>query len=228
MRFILPFLLIFTLQPALAETERLMTVTGQGVINVEPDLAHINLGVQTVGKTANAALKENNSKMAKIIAELKAVGIEDRDIQTTNFSISPQWEQIKQSSKHQRPKIIGYIVSNMVNLRIRDLDTIGEVLDQVVNLGANSFHGIRFDISNRAELMDDARVLAVKKARSRAEILTEAAGVELGEILTISEGGGFVPQGRFAQADAMMAEAVPIAQGELEIRAPVSLTYELE
>ena len=211
-----------------AETVRQMTVSAQGTVQAEPDMARIYLGVQTVGKTADAALDENSTKMQGIFDLLEGLKIEPRDIQTTNFSINPQWERIKAGSNNQQPKIIGYIVSNDIQLRIRDLDSLGGILDAVAGLGANSFRGIQFDVTDRAALLDTARIKAVETAKARAELLTKAAGVELGELISLSEGGGIVPQPRFARAEAMVADAVPIAQGELDITSTVTLTSLLE
>ena len=225
-------LLIFTISASIAFAEdpkRQMTVTAEGVVNATPDMARVQIGVQTAGPSAQIALGENSKRMDAVFSFLKEQGIEERDMQTTQFSIHPQWKRIKASSSNQTPSIEGYIVSNSINLRLRDLEKLGVILDKVTQDGANNLGSVQFDVSNRAELMDQARVNAVKAARARAELLSSAAGGKLGDILLISESGGFAPQPRFARAEADVALAsVPIAEGELSIRAMISLTYELE
>ncbi|MEM7242318.1 MAG: SIMPL domain-containing protein [Pseudomonadota bacterium] len=223
------FCLIFASALSAEEVRRQMSVSAVGTVSAEPDMARIQIGVQSVGITAAEVLDANSAKMQNILELLSAEGVADKDVQTTQFNISPQWERRKNNAPEVPPKIIGYVVNNSVNVRVRDLPKLGAILDKVTGFGANAIGSIQFDVSNRAELMDQARVTAVKTAKARAEMLAEAAGVKLGDLLLLSEGHASQPRQVFARAEASFAaDAVPIAQGELDIRATVTLTYEIE
>ncbi len=209
------------------EIQRTITITGQGQVSVKPDIAIVESGVVTQAKTAAEALTANTQAMQAVFATLKEVGIEDKDMRTSQFSVN---------AIHTRPergearRITGYQVSNLVSVTIRDLDRVGEVLDRVVSNGSNELRGIRFQVENPGPLMDGAREDAVKDALRKAKIYVAAAGVALGPVLTINEhGGGGRPQPMFARSMAMEAAAdVPIAAGEQTLSTSVTLVIGLE
>ena len=213
---------LFAVSPAQAEDARYLTVTGEGRATSAPDMATVNLGVQREARNAGAAMAAASDAATGVLATLEAAGIEGRDIQTTRIGLDPRYARQTDNSP---PRITGYIASNDLVVRVRDLSVLGEVLDGVVSEGANSFRGISFGVSDPSEMADDARQDAVRDAMERAETLAGAAGLTLGEIQTLSEGGGpGVPQP--VMRGAMMAEAaVPIAQGEIEVNARVTIVY---
>lgn len=203
-----------------------ITVSGEGEVKGKPDMAVITVGVGTEAKTAAEAMDANNQAMHQLMATLKQEGIEERDIQTTNFNISPQY---RQDEARQQPKIVGYQVENQVTIGVRDLAKLGGLLEKLVQSGANRMHGIQFKFSDRKALVNDARRQALADARQAAEIYAEAAGVQLGEVLLIREQGTAVPmpfQG--VQMEMMAARAsVPISAGEQAVSVNISVTYAL-
>ncbi len=211
-----------------SEPPRRMTVTGTGDAAAVPDTAMVNFGVMTEGKTARAALDANNTAMAEVLQSLKEAGLEDRDVQTSNFSIQPEYVRYPSGQTGPR-RISGYRVSNQVTVIVRDLANLGAVLDRAVSDGANTFNGLSFTFSDMQPLQDEARVAAVKDARRKAELLTEAAGVRLGRVITLSENSGYRPPAPRMRAMAMEAAAdVPIAAGESQVSVTVSITFEIE
>ena len=219
--------LVLVSGPALAEDRTpTISLTGTGVIDRAPDMATIRVGVNTGGKTAREALDENTANATEVIETLKAAGIAEADIQTSNFGIQPVYKDRKLSSRSENP-VDYYRVTNMVGAVIRDLDTVGTVLDKVITAGGNQVNGISFGLSTYDAAMDEARALAVADARRKAELYAEAAGVTLGPILSISEAGGHVAP-RQEMAMARMASApVPIQGGELSVTANVSIVWEI-
>lgn len=204
-----------------------ITVSGEGKASAVPDMATLSSGVVSEGKTAREALDANSGAVAQLIEAIKAAGIEARDIATSGFSVQPQYAPPKKDS-NEAPHIAGYQVSNNVTVRVRDLGTLGDLLDQMVTKGANQIGGIAFDISKPEALEDTARAAAVKDARHQAGIIAEASGVRLVRVISIASEGGPRPMPRMMMASAMKAEAVPIEAGESEIRAGVTITYEIE
>ncbi|MEL6169345.1 MAG: SIMPL domain-containing protein [Pseudomonadota bacterium] len=207
--------------------DRLLTVTATGVVEAMPDMATIQLGVLTEERTAQAAISTNSRAMNGILATLTAAGIEARDLQTSNFSVSPRWGRYSQQG--DRAEITGYQVSNQLTVRVRELEKLGEILDVVAQAGGNLFQGLRFGVEDDASLRDTARERAVAEARRKAELLAEAADVSLGALVSLSEATGASPR-PMAQMDFARAEsaAVPVAAGEVGITAQVSLVYRIE
>ena len=202
-----------------------LTLTGQGSVAVTPDIATVQIGVETNADTARAALAGNSEAAAKIIDALKGAGLEPRDIQTSGFSVSPIYADRKSFSDGE-PVVRGYRVTNMVTARVRALERLGAVLDQVVDVGANRIHGISFGLDDDTEALDRARIAAVEDATRKARIYAEATGVSLARILSISEAGAVV-QPRGAVMMEMARAAVPVEVGETTIGASVTITWEI-
>lgn len=214
------------------QTPRIL-VTGTGTVSIEPDMAIVSLGVTKQEKTARAALDANTKAMADILLAMKAAGIEERDLQTSNFSIQPQYFYPKSSSgDDRRPRIDGYIVRNSLTVRIRDLSAIGDVLDASVSLGVNDGGNLVFTNDDPASAISEARAKAMKDAIKKAGTLTQAAGVELGDIIEISEQSRRNDPRPMAQARMMEMAAdsapVPIAAGENTYEVSVNVTFGIE
>jgi len=217
-------------QPASAPAPRTLTLTGQGEVTSAPDIAIISAGVVTEASTAREALSASNAAMATVLQTIRAAGVEARDIQTSNFSVQPKYSYSGTSGNDQKaPQIDGYTVSNSVTTIVRNLDGLGPVLDAVVSSGANQLNGLSFSIAKPEPLRNEARKLAVAEAIARAQLYVGAAGVTLGDILSISEAGyARPPQPVFANARAMAADAaVPVAEGEQAISAEVNIVWEI-
>lgn len=209
--------------PAWADTTvSTITVTGTGTVQAPPDLATLMIGVTTQGETAAVALSANSEAVEAVIARLTASGIEARDMQTSNLSINPNWSNFDGSST---PTISGYVATNLLTVRVRDLDGLGTVLDAAVADGANTLNGLTFGLAKPEPALNDARKAAVADARAKAELLVTAAGMKLGRIVMITESGAWTdPQPMFRES---AAGAPPVAGGELAMTANVSIQYEM-
>jgi uncharacterized protein YggE len=204
---------------------RLLTVIGEGEVKAKPDQAMLSAGVVTQGKTAAAALAANTRAMNAVFDTLKRLDIPERSIRTSDISVQPQYS----NDSHQPQRIVGYQVSNTVTVTVDDLGRLGPTLDALVSSGANAMGDIIFNLRDPKPLQAQAREAGMKDAISRAGTLARAAGVVLGPIVQISEGGNSalpVPIGRRIAAAASL-EATPVAPGEATVQANVSVTWEI-
>ncbi|MFN3933384.1 SIMPL domain-containing protein [Parvibaculum sp.] len=219
------------LAQATEQRARTITITGEAQVSAAPDIAYVDMGVVTEGKTAGEALAANTAAMQKVFDGLEKAGIDKKDMQTSNFSVYPVYEQVRpDDNRPHTPKIGGYTVQNQLTVKVRDLDNLGAILDKVVSLGSNQLSGIRFAIDDPKPLMNEARQAAVKDALDKAKLYAGAAGVAVGEIISISENGYSVPQPYYAKDMMMMrAEAapVPVAAGEQTVSANVTLVIRI-
>ena len=208
---------------------RTMNVSGVGKAYLTPDIAYINIGVQTEKKDASEAVATNNTQTEKVTAALKTAGVDEKDIQTTNFSIYPQ---PKYDDKGQPTGEITYVVQNTVSVTVRDITKIGDILDAAVKAGANNIYGIQFDVSDKSEALTLAREEAVKNAQVAANDLAKASGVTLGPIQTITSYGGGVPvyvsEGKGGGGMAVAESAsVPVSTGQMVLTVDVNIVYEI-
>ncbi|HQU70299.1 MAG TPA: SIMPL domain-containing protein [Albidovulum sp.] len=214
--------------PAYAETQpATISVTGEGRVEIAPDMATVNLGVTTEADTAAAALKANSEALAAALAKLKEAGIADRDIQTSGLSVNPRYDYPNDGSQ---PKLNGYVAANMVMVRVRDLSVLGTMLDGAVSDGANTLNGIAFSLQETDATMDEARRRAVTDATHKAALYAEAAGVKLGRIASITEQMNYGGPQPMMMAEARMAKdagSVPVASGELTVASTVSVVFEI-
>lgn len=224
-------LALVSLTPAQADTDlrRTITLTGHAEVKTAPDMAVVNLGVFSQGATAKAALEANTKNMSGLMAVLKAAGIDDKDIQTSNFSVGPRYEN---NTNNNPPKVIGYDVTNSVIVTVHKLDDLGALLDKAVSAGSNQIDSMSFTVSDPQELQDQARKTAVKDAQRKAALMAEAAGAKLGNVLYINDSTpGPIPMSMRGgmMADAMVAKAapVPVAQGQMVISSDVNVVWEL-
>ena len=203
---------------------RQVTVVGTGEAKAAPDQATVQLGVQTEAQSSREALDENSTRMTALIDQLKQLGIEAKDIQTSNFNISPTYSQNGRT-------VTGYQVTNMVSVTIRNIDQAGELLDQVVSAGANTIYGIGFGIGDPQALRTTARDAAIANARAQAEAMALAVGGSVGQVLIVSETINTPPPIPLARESVAMDQAAgaapPIETGEQTITAQVQITYEL-
>jgi uncharacterized protein YggE len=182
--------------------------------------------VVTEGDSASEALKKNSQGMEGLMQSLAGQGIAEKDIQTTNVSVSPRYSNIRD---RENMHIVGYEASNNVMAKIRQLSNLGTILDDVVEKGANRMHGVSFSVAEPNPILDQARQKAIQDARRKADLYATAAGVKLGRILLIEEQSHHLPRMEpLVMARAMAAPAVPIASGEQEFRVSISVTYALE
>lgn len=207
-----------------------MIVTGEGKATAVPDIAKISAGIQDSGASLSQVQTSVNKKSQTLVAALKKLGVEDKDIKTTAYNISPQ-----QNFQSNPPVITGYQVSISYEITLRKIDTVNDALAAVTAAGANLVGGVTFDLSDEAELkaLDAARTDAVTKAKNNAESLAKASGVTLGKIINVSENQtGAIRPPVFAADKAVGLGAGPapapnVTPGTTEIDVSVSLSYEV-
>ncbi|MBV9010459.1 MAG: SIMPL domain-containing protein [Pseudonocardiales bacterium] len=210
------------------DVQRTVSVTGVGRVEAAADLLFLNLAVETQAVTATAALAENNRLAAAVLSALKAHGIEEQDIQTTQLSIDPITAQQDQNDT-QPPRIVGYRVRNGLRARLRDVPGAGAIIDAAVQAGgdATRIGGISFSFADPSGLLVAARKGAIGDARARAQQLADGLGVGLGNVISISEsdtsGGPTVPE--FSRAE--FAAPIPILPGESEVTLQITVSYEI-
>lgn len=210
-----------------------IVVTGQGSVDVAPDMAVLGLTVTREADTARDALSANSAAMAEVLAAMQAQGIDQRDLQTSNFSIQPKYvyPPRKSSGEGEPPRIVGYMVRNSLNVRVRDISKVGAVLDQSVSLGVNEGGNILFTNDDPSVPMAQARTRAMQDAIARANTLAKAAGVKTGKLLEISEQSynpGPMPIGRAEMVMARSADAVPVAAGENSYKVTVNVSFAID
>jgi len=208
-------------------------VTGQGSVDVAPDMAVLTLTVTREAETARAALNNNSSAMSEVLAAMETEGVDKRDLQTSGFSIQPKYIYPSQRSPGNRepPRIVGYTVRNSLTVRVRDIGAIGAILDKSVTLGVNEGGNITFTNADPSEAIAQARTMAVKDAIARANTLAAAAGVRTGKLLEISE-QSFTPQPmpmmRAEMSMVASANAVPVAAGENTYKVSVNVSFSID
>jgi len=208
---------------------RTLSVSGNGQAYLAPDIAYIYIGIHTEKLTAAEAVAENTTQTQTLIEAIQDFGIDPKDIRTTNFSIWPMDRFDPATGAPSGEKT--YAVDNTVYVTVRDLETLGDLLDTAVQAGANTVNSVQFDVANKDEALKQARVDAVKNAEAQAKELADATGLSLGEVQSISfvdnqfpifdgKGGG----GGMASE----AAAVPIQPGQLTFTVTVNVTYALK
>lgn len=215
-------------QPA-DDVTRSIHVTGQGEASGKPDLAEIDAGVQTFASTVIEASRQNQAIVEKIFEALDEQGIDKKDIQTSNYSIWAE-QDYSRNGEQGKDRIVGFRVSNIVHVKVREIAKVGEVLAAVTNAGANSINGIQFSVQDTERLERQAREAAMADARARAESLAGLAGVELGEVLSLSMSSAPDYPRPYAASRAMeMADAgapVPgIAPGQQSVSVTINATF---
>jgi hypothetical protein len=212
------------------DTVRSISVNGVGRVKAEPDVADISLGVTKQGEDAKSASQEAATTMDAVIQALLAAGIAEEDIQTTTLSLNPVYDW-----NENPPDIEGWEASNLVNVTVRDITAVGDVVDTATAAGATNVNGISFRVEDPTAAEADARSAAVADARAKADQLAAEAGVTITGIISISESGGQAPQPLYFSRDTMaMAEAAgadmaktPVLPGEVELSISVFVQYEI-
>jgi uncharacterized protein YggE len=212
---------IASFDPALAQ-DKLITVTGEAMTTATPDRVTMRLGVATQGKSARDASEANAKTMTTVIAAIKAVGAEERDIQTARLSLQPQFEQ----KPNGPPHLTGFRASNDVTVKLRDIGKLSDLIDRAVAAGANEMSGIEFTVSDHSKRLDDARAQAIADARRKAEIFAKAAGVVVGRPVSITESATSAPP-RPVAAASFRAAPTPVSPGEVPLHAAVTVSFEL-
>ena len=224
-----PVTLIGPSSQPVAPTNRGITVVGVGKASGTPDVANINVGVETQAASVQQAVDDNKAKMTKLLDALKSLGIADKDIRTSNYGVYTQQQPSPEGKSGAGPT--SYHVNNQVNVIVRDVAKLGDVLDKVVAAGANNIYGVNFSVADTSKLEDDARAKAIADAKDRAASLAQLAGVTLGDVVNVSEViGGPVPV--YSVMDSaktgLGGGGAPIQPGELEVNMSVQVTFAIK
>ena len=211
-------------------------VSGEGSITMPPDLAMLNIGVEATGATVSEARQEAATAMNAIVDALHSRNIEDKDIQTRFFNIFPRYEfqEVLEGGLRSRKQVlVGYTVSNSASIKIRDLDAVGAIVDDVAEAGGNAtrINGISFTVEDPSPFMVSLREEAVMDALAKAQQFADLTGVTLGRLVLISESGRGVPVVGPVMERALFAEAAAaptqISGGELELRMSVQAVFDI-
>jgi uncharacterized protein YggE len=219
-----------TINQAAPENIRTLNVNGIGQVDLTPDIAYIYIGVHDEAATASEAVNANKTHTNSVIAAIKKAGVAEKDIRTSNFSIWPSQQYSPDG------KVTGtiYMVDNSVYITVRDLNNLGNLLDDAITAGANSVNSITFDVADKTEAVKTARAKAVEDAKLQAQELADAAGISLGSVQNINfyDNSSYpspVYGGKGGGGGAMAADvAVPIQPGQLTISVTVSITYSIQ
>jgi uncharacterized protein YggE len=191
-----------------------------------PDVAVISTGVVTRAVTASAAIQQAASRMARVRSALKSAGIADRDIQTSNLSLNPEYRYVE----NQPPKLTGYSATNQLTVRFRDIAATGKIIDALVAEGANQINGPNLTIDKPEAALDEARVQAVAAGRARAELYARSLGLRVVRVVSVSESGGSypVPPMPYVMAARAQAADTKIDPGEQKLQINLAMTFELQ
>jgi uncharacterized protein len=206
--------------------EHSISVSGTGHVIVSPDVADLRLGVSVTKPTVKAARAAAADSMTKVIAALKKLGIADADLQTTGLSLQPQYDY---STNANPPKLVGYTLSNGVSITLRDLDKIGDAIDDGLAAGATSLDGVTFRVDDPVKAQEQARKQAMTQAKSIADTLASSAGVSIKGVASINETTGPTPYPVYydaARAAGIAADAAtPVQVGTNDVTVTVSVVY---
>jgi uncharacterized protein len=218
----------FMAAPAMAQTALppAISVTGEATVSVPPDQAQIDGGVTSDAKTAREASEANNAAMGKVLLALKGAGLDEKDYQTSRLLLQPQFAANYKPSE-RASGIVSFRASNRVMVKVRDVTKVASVIDVLVGAGANEIGGIQFTVTQASKVLDEAREKAVADARRKADIYAKAAGVTLGEPISISEEGAPAPMFRSKMA-APMAAGAQVAPGEETLSVTVSVSWAIK
>lgn len=210
---------------AATPAEHTITVTANGKVTVVPDVARVNLGVTITKSTVKAVRAAGADSMTRMIAAIKALGVADADIQTTNLSLYPQY------GNGSTPKIVGYQISEQIQVTVRDLDKAGDVVDAATAKGATDVNGISFEFADPVKAQNDARAAAVAAARVSAQAMAVAGNISLGAVVSITD--ATPPSPIFYGYGAMKAGtlsdvATPVQPGTQDLSATVTVVFAID
>ena len=204
-----------------------LDVSATGEVTRVPDVAIISAGVVSRSTTATGALQDTANRMSRALAALKRAGIEDRDIQTSNVSLNPEYRYVE----NQPPQLVGYTASNTVTVRFRDIRNSGKILDALVAQGANQINGPTLTVDKPESALDEARAKAIAIGRARAELYARSLGLRVVRVVSVNESGGSYPvpppMPMYARADMAQAKT-SIEPGEQKLQVNLAMTFELQ
>jgi uncharacterized protein YggE len=223
-----------SLSPNAIQPETTLSITSTGDVTRAPDIAYITAGVENEAKTAKEAMAANARSMTAVMKALKAAGVADKDVQTSNFSLNSRYDFVKEGKDPNAPGhqvLAGYIASNLVTAKVVKLDSLGSTLDALVSAGSNTINDVRFALDNNKSARDEASRQAMQAAVQRANLYADAAGYKVARIVSINESyQTFEPRPKAMMMRAMASDgaAPPMAAGELNFSTSVTVLFELK
>lgn len=213
----------FSVNSVVTQKSTTFDSSGTGKVTVKPDVAFVNAGIRIQAQTVKSAQEQINTIINKVSAEVKSLGVEAKDIQTTNYNVNPDYDFSAGTQK-----IKGYTASTTLAIKMKDIDKINNVIDAVTQAGANEISGITFDVDDKAKIENEAREKAVAQAKKKAEDAAKIAGFKLGRIINYSEGSYDPQPGLFRATEVNIAqEKTQLEPGSSEISITVTLSYEI-
>jgi len=207
-----------------------ITISGEGIAYVKPDVAVISLGVKTEGKKSDEVVSQNNEKMNAIIQSIKDLGIEDKDIKTSLYNLQPKYNYTQTRGQ----ELVGYSLNQQITVKVRDFEKISSVLDKSTSNGANTIGQLQITVDDPESAKAEAREKAIEAAKTKAEAMAKNSGMKLGKIINIYEDYNNYPQPMYDTNMVMAEKAVSsitpptIEAGEEEISVTVFLTYKVK
>ncbi len=198
-----------------------LTVSAQGEVGAAADIVRLQVGVETEQDTAERAIAANSKKMQDVVSTLKAMGIDEADMQTSRFSVSPVYDQARDNQR----KLVGFRAENRVAIVIRDADITGRLIDKTVAAGANRVHDVNFEISDQSQLEDEAMRLAIRRAESKAEAAAEESGVQIVGIKEINISDSRGPVAPRVYTEFAQDADTPIVSGETTVSVQVNVVF---
>jgi hypothetical protein len=210
--------------------DRGITVVGVGKATGTPDVAHVSVGIETSATSVQQAVDDNKTRMTALLSALKGLGVADKDIRTSNYSVFTQQPPMPAVSGSSDSGALTYHVNNQVDVTVRDVSKLGDILDKAVASGANSIYGVSFSVDDTSKLEADARSKAIADAKARATSLAQLAGVNLGDVVSISEviGGAGPVYSPASAAMGLGGGGAPIQPGELSVDMSVQVTFAIK
>lgn len=211
-----------------ADLRRMVSVEGEAEAFIVPDRASVTIGVETEGSDVKKIKAENDKRVRALFTALKALGIDEKDVQTSNLQIEPVYNYRPDSKR----ELVKYVMRNVVHVTVRDLEKVEGVVDAGVDGGVNVLNSVEFETSKSKSIRDSLRIAAAKDAQRKAGDLATAVGAKVGKPVSISESGGYQPQPMYrAKAMMMAADAesgTPVSAGQMVVRVTVNAVFELE
>src|SRR4051794_16812325 len=204
-----------------------LDISATGEVTRVPGIATIPAGVVSRSATATGALQDAADRMQRVLAALKRAGVADRDVQTSNISLNPEYRYVE----NQPPQLTGYTASNQLTIRFRDIRNSGKILDALVSQGANQINGPSLTIDKPETALDEARARAVSAGRARAELYARSLGMRIVRVVSVSESGGYAappPMPMYARAEIAQAADTKIVPGEQKLQVTLAMTFELQ
>jgi uncharacterized protein YggE len=204
-----------------------LDVTATGEVTRVPDVAIISAGVVTRSATASGAIGDAADRVQRVLAALKRAGVDERDVQTSNISLNPEYRYVE----NQPPQLTGYTASNQLTIRFRDIRNSGKILDSLVSQGANQINGPSLTIDKPEAALDEARARAIVTGRARAELYARGLGLRVVRVVSVSESGGYAappPMPPMAVMEMARAADTKIVPGEQKLQVTLAMTFELQ